>query len=130
MSVFSTSDAIEESNVKPMKNLTQTKPLRPIAQSAIFLAFACGIAALHGQTGPFAPTNWPPTVNPAATVNYGIFDPNAAFTTPAGWNSSVSLRSIDQHLCQYCRYLLYRLGGHTGAGRFAPGVWERQLVSP
>ena len=74
-----------------MNTLTQTKPLRPIAQGATLLGFVCGIAALYGQTGPFAPTNWPPTVSPSATVDYGIFDPNAAFTTPVGWNPSVSL---------------------------------------
>jgi hypothetical protein len=65
---------------------THIKVLRNLLCGATLLTFAGGMNSLHAQTGPFAPTNWPTTVNASATVDYGIFDPNASFTTPAGWN--------------------------------------------
>jgi hypothetical protein len=52
--------------------------------------WALSPAPTQAQTGPFSPSDWPPTINATAPVDYGIFDPSAAFTTPAGWNSSVS----------------------------------------
>ena len=67
------------------------------------------VADTHAQTGPFAPTNWPPTVSSSATVNYGVFDPNANFSTPSGWNPTVSLAAgTDQS------FQSITLGGLTG----------------
>ena len=58
---------------------------------AILATLVGGALQLGAQTGPFSPTNWPPTVNANATVNYGIFDPNqTSFNTPAGWNNAVT----------------------------------------
>jgi hypothetical protein len=54
---------------------------------AVLLA---GTAVVHAQTGPFSPTNWPPTVDANATVDYYIVDQNATFSTPAGWSQTVS----------------------------------------
>ena len=57
---------------------------------AILATLLVGALQLAAQTGPFGPTNWPPTVNANATVDYGIFDPNASFNTPAGWTDAVT----------------------------------------
>jgi len=70
---------------------THVTVLRNLLCGATLLTFAGGMNSLHAQTGPFAPTNWPATINASATVDYGVFDPNASFTTPAGWNSTVTL---------------------------------------
>ncbi|MGO8930325.1 MAG: hypothetical protein ACLQU3_25940 [Limisphaerales bacterium] len=48
-------------------------------------------ASTQAQTGPFSPSDWPPTINTSATVDYVIIDPNAVFTTPAGWNADLIL---------------------------------------
>src|SRR5690349_15296054 len=66
----------------------QAGPLRlHFFGAVIALAAAAGV---HAQTGPFSPTNWPATVQPTATVDYYIVDPNAVFSTPAGWSQTVS----------------------------------------
>ncbi|HEY3854140.1 MAG TPA: hypothetical protein VGO67_07090 [Verrucomicrobiae bacterium] len=47
---------------------------------------------LHAQTGPFPVTNWPPTIDASAPVDYAILDPNAVFdNTPAGWNAVLTI---------------------------------------
>jgi hypothetical protein len=53
----------------------------------LFSIFA--VLSLHAQTGPFSPSNWPPTINSNAVVDYLIVDPNAVFSTPPGWTPSV-----------------------------------------
>ena len=54
--------------------------------------WALAATSTQAQTGPFSPSNWPPTINASATVDYVIIDPNAAFdNTPAGWSSVLSL---------------------------------------
>ena len=50
-------------------------------------------ASTQAQTGPFSPSNWPPTINVSATVDYVIIDPNATFETPAGWNPNLILQN-------------------------------------
>jgi hypothetical protein len=47
-------------------------------------------ACLNAQSGPFEPTNWPPTISASATVDYYIVDPAALFDTPAGWSQTIS----------------------------------------
>src|SRR6266576_754458 len=43
---------------------------------------------LDAQTGPFYPTNWPPTIDTNSTgVDYLIVDLSAIFDTPPGWNN-------------------------------------------
>lgn len=59
----------------------------PIAAVIVLLA----ATATQAQTGPFSVTDWPPTINANATVDYVIIDPNAAFTTPGGWNPGLTL---------------------------------------
>jgi hypothetical protein len=55
------------------------------------MALLGGAIHLEAQKiGPFGPNDWPPTVDPNATVNYGIFDPSANFTTESAWNDTVS----------------------------------------
>ena len=49
-----------------------------------------GVTGVDAQSGPFAPTNWPPTVTANATVDYYIADTAAVFDTPAGWAPTVS----------------------------------------
>src|SRR5208283_5711460 len=56
-------------------------------------AWALAAAPTQAQTGPFSPSNWPPTINASAAVDYVIIDPNAVFTTPAGWNANLILPS-------------------------------------
>jgi hypothetical protein len=46
--------------------------------------------SLQAQTGPFSPTNWPPTIDTNAVVDYLIVDPNAAFNTPPAWQPNIS----------------------------------------
>ena len=63
-----------------------------ITLATLFAWVAAAIWALspaptQAQTGPFSPSDWPPTINTSATVDYVIIDPNAVFTTPAGWNA-------------------------------------------
>src|ERR1051326_810936 len=58
--------------------------------AAMFLLAFAGNLTLQAQTGPFAPTNWPPTIDANASVDYYIVDPNAAFSTPVGWSQTVS----------------------------------------
>lgn len=45
----------------------------------------------QAQIGPFSPSNWPPTIDTNAVVDYVIIDPNATFDTPAGWNGLLTL---------------------------------------
>jgi hypothetical protein len=60
--------------------------------SAILGLVLAPTVGLHAQTGPFSPTNWPPTIDPSATVDYAILDPNAVFVnTPAGWSGVLSI---------------------------------------
>src|SRR5260370_21109971 len=46
--------------------------------------------SLNAQTWPFSPSNWPPTINSNAVVDYLIVDPNAVFSTPPGWMPSIN----------------------------------------
>ena len=82
--------------------LTLNKLVKPpieIPGAAIGTLFAWVAAAIwalspaptQAQTGPFSPSDWPPTINTSATVDYVIIDPNAVFTTPAGWNANLIL---------------------------------------
>src|SRR5579862_490113 len=68
----------------------QAGPLRSNSLGAILVMVLTGIVEVHAQTGPFSPTNWPATVDANATVDFYIVDPNAAFSTPAGWSQTVS----------------------------------------
>ena len=63
---------------------------RPLFYAAM-ITFLVGLTGLQAQTGPFPPTDWPPTVSASATVDYAIFDPAATFNTPAGWNQTVTM---------------------------------------
>ncbi len=41
---------------------------------------------------PYPATDWPPTINPNATVSYGVFDPDVFFaSTPGGWLNDMTL---------------------------------------
>jgi hypothetical protein len=58
---------------------------------AIALICLAPISQLCAQTGPFYPTNWPPTIDTNSTgVDYFIVDPAAIFDTPPGWNATIS----------------------------------------
>jgi hypothetical protein len=72
------------------------------------LIFSLGTPA-QAQTGPFGPTNWPPTINASAVVDYVIVDPNAVFDTPAGWAPTVSFATGGDQAFQ-----TVTLGGLTG----------------
>lgn len=56
----------------------------------MLMTLIVGISETQAQTGPFSPTNWPTTINATATVDYYIVDPAAAFSTPAGWQQTIS----------------------------------------
>jgi hypothetical protein len=49
------------------------------------------VVPTQAQTGPFSASDWPPTIDTNATVDFVLIDPNAVFTTPAGWNPVVTL---------------------------------------
>lgn len=51
------------------------------------------VVPTQAQTGPFSASDWPPTIDTNATVDFVVIDPNAVFTTPAGWNGNLSLAS-------------------------------------
>jgi len=68
--------------------LSPPKTARPLLRGAILIALLGGAIHSSAQTFP-SPTDWPATINPNATVDYGIFDPNASFNTPAGWNNTI-----------------------------------------
>jgi len=71
-----------------------TAPLAATKGRFAWLAAAvCALAtvATQAQTGPFSPSDWPPTINSNAAVDYVIIDPNATFSTPAGWNGVLTL---------------------------------------
>ncbi len=53
--------------------------------------WALAAASTQAQTGPFSPSDWPPTIDTNAPVDYVIIDPNAVFTTPVGWNGNLTL---------------------------------------
>jgi hypothetical protein len=53
--------------------------------------WALAPAPTQAQTGPFSPSDWPPTINTNSTVDYVIIDPNAVFNTPTGWNANLIL---------------------------------------
>ena len=77
--------------MKPLHSkLGKAKPLHSPTLGMILTFLIAGVAGTQAQTGPFAPTNWPTTINPNATVDYYIVDPGAAFTTPAGWMPTVT----------------------------------------
>src|SRR5260370_21126358 len=78
-----------------MKSLPSTTLDNKRTQWLLFLAIAllCLMAdsRLCAQTGPFYPTNWPPTIDTNSTgVDYYIVDPSATFSTPPGWSASIS----------------------------------------
>ena len=74
-----------------MKPLTQAAAwLQRHTLSAILVALFAQIAGAQAQSGPFAPTNWPSTISPTATVDYYIVDQAATFDTPAGWSPTIS----------------------------------------
>ena len=74
--------------MNPLK-LNQASPPRGLLLCAVFSLVLAGID-VRAQTGPFDPTNWPSTIDATATVDYYIVDQNATFSTPAGWNQTVS----------------------------------------
>ncbi len=74
--------------MNPLK-LNQASPPRGLLLGAVFSLVLGGID-VRAQTGPFDPTNWPSTIVATATVDYYIVDQNATFSTPAGWNQTVS----------------------------------------
>jgi hypothetical protein len=41
--------------------------------------------------GPFSQSDWPTTIAPNAAVDYAIFDTNATFSLPSGWNDVMSI---------------------------------------
>jgi len=100
-----------ETKTKTMNTflMPDPRPPRPILHGAILVTLLGGALQLGAQTGPFGPTNWPPTVNANATVNYGIFDPNASFNTPAGWTDAVTQAGGGDQTLQ-----TITLGGLTG----------------
>lgn len=53
--------------------------------------WALAAVSTQAQTGPFSPSDWPPTINTNVTVDYVIIDPNAVFNTPAAWNANLIL---------------------------------------
>ncbi|HEV7923787.1 MAG TPA: hypothetical protein VGR14_00420 [Verrucomicrobiae bacterium] len=57
---------------------------RPFAVIGLMLA---SVAGLHAQTGPFSSSDWPPTIDTNAIVDYVIFDPNANFNSPSAWSN-------------------------------------------
>jgi hypothetical protein len=78
------------------KHVMSPREVPGAAMATCFAWFAAAIWALapastQAQTGPFSPSDWPPTINTNSTVDYVIIDPNAVFTTPAGWNPVVTL---------------------------------------
>ena len=69
---------------------TQSTTERRIFAIAALVTLLSGVSKLDAQTGPFGPTNWPPTINANAVVDYFVVDPNAVFNSPAGWSQTVS----------------------------------------
>jgi hypothetical protein len=68
------------------KKVTQWLQFLPI----IFICLAPSTRLL-AQTGPFYPTNWPPTIDTnSMAVDYYIVDPSAVFDTPPGWNPTIT----------------------------------------
>ena len=63
--------------------------IRPLVKTLVVIALGAHLHA-QAQTGPFSPTNWPGTINPAAAVDYLVVDPGATFDTPAGWQPSIT----------------------------------------
>ncbi len=55
------------------------------------MSLAAGTVTSTAQTGPFSPSDWPPTVNGSATVDYCILDPNNSFSSEADWNNVMAL---------------------------------------
>src|SRR6266436_709837 len=81
-----------------MKSLPSTTMDNKTTHWLPFLAIALlcltPLSRLRAQTGPFYPTNWPPTIDTNSTgVDYLIVDPSATFSTPPGWNPSVTFAS-------------------------------------
>ena len=64
------------------------KVFRTLLCGATFLVFPGALSSLQAQTEPFAPTDWPATISPTATVNYGVFDSKPTFRTPSSWNQT------------------------------------------
>ncbi len=77
--------------MKPVpKPACQTRRSQLIRLGPVLVTLLAGLTGLHAQTGPFSPTNWPPTINPNAMADYFVVDPNAVFSTPAGWSPTLS----------------------------------------
>lgn len=78
-----------------MKSLPSATVAKKRTQWLPFLAIALmcltAFSRLNAQTGPFYPTNWPPTIDTNSTgVDYFIVDPAAIFDTPPSWTLSGS----------------------------------------
>ncbi|HWD21197.1 MAG TPA: hypothetical protein VHB20_18160 [Verrucomicrobiae bacterium] len=53
-----------------------------------------GLSARAQSNPPYSSQDWPPTIDPNAAVDWGVFDPAISFffpSTPGGWVNSVSL---------------------------------------
>jgi hypothetical protein len=70
---------------------TLTKIMDARMNSKLLICCLAAAAALATDTlaqGPYAPTNWPPTINPSKKVHYVVTD--GAFTAPnTNWNNSL-----------------------------------------
>ncbi len=96
--------------MKPVpKPACQTRRSQLIRLGPVLVTLLAGLTGLHAQTGPFSPTNWPPTINPNAMADYFVVDPNAVFSTPAGWSPTLSFAGGGDQT-----YQTVTLGGLTG----------------
>ncbi len=78
-----------------MKPLPSTTACLKSAQRILFLFTAlislAAASSLRAQTGPFSPTNWPPTIDTNSTgVDFLVVDLSATFDTPPAWLPSIS----------------------------------------
>jgi hypothetical protein len=66
--------------------------LKNVSLAAAVLLTAFAVPRLQAQTGPFSVSNWPPTIDTNAPVDFLIVDPNAVFTTPTAWNDTIEMQ--------------------------------------
>lgn len=77
-------------------NLSSLRQLKSDGTSALLAIISATIFCFipnfsaHAQTGPFSPTNWPSTIDTNSTADYEIIDFTANFTTPGGWNPTIT----------------------------------------
>src|ERR1700740_3099716 len=94
-----------------------TIPTKLIQRNRLIIIAITLLAGRFSSHAQFTNADWPSTINPNASVDYAIFDPNASFpSTPGGWGLNLSLAGGGDEA--YNLVILDNLQGDQGTSSF------------